>query len=115
MTYAKTDSFSEHFQQLAELAKVLSHPARLTILDLLSRTESCISGDITQQLPLSRTTISQHLQELKRYGLIKGEVTGNKIYYCIDKIKWEETQQQLMLFLQQIDRVKNFSCKPKDE
>jgi len=81
----KLDLFNEKQQELANLAKVLSHPARIAILQYLADCNTCISGDISDHLPLSRTTVSQHLKELKAIGLIKGEVEGLKMRYCLDK------------------------------
>lgn len=85
----KREIFDDHLQELAQYAKVISHPARLAILKYLAETKTCISGDISDELPLSRTTVSQHLKELKTLGLIHGEVEGLKINYCLcgSKIK----------------------------
>lgn len=79
----KREIFDAELQTLAQLAKVISHPARLAILKYLAKTKTCISGDISDHLPLSRTTVSQHLKELKKAGLIHGEVEGLKINYCL--------------------------------
>jgi DNA-binding transcriptional ArsR family regulator len=79
----KSDEFSTELQELAMFAKVISHPARLAILQFLAETKTCISGDISDQLPLSRTTVSQHLKELRDMGLIHGEIDGLKINYCL--------------------------------
>lgn len=79
----KREIFSADLQELARFAKVISHPARLAILKFLADTRTCISGDISDQLPLSRTTVSQHLKALKNAGLIHGEVEGLKINYCL--------------------------------
>jgi DNA-binding transcriptional ArsR family regulator len=79
----KSDEFSTELQELAKFAKVISHPARLAILQYLAETKTCISGDISEQLPLSRTTVSQHLKELRDMGLIHGEIEGLKINYCL--------------------------------
>jgi len=75
--------FTDDLQELARFGKVISHPARLAILQYLAQSESCISGDISDQLPLSRTTVSQHLKELRDLGLIHGEIDGLKINYCL--------------------------------
>ncbi len=75
--------FDDNLQDLARFGKAISHPARLAILQYLAQTESCISGDISDQLPLSRTTVSQHLKELRDLGLIHGEIDGLKINYCL--------------------------------
>ena len=79
----KTEAFSTELQELSKFAKVISHPARLAILQYLSETKTCISGDISDYLPLSRSTVSQHLTELKEMGLIRGEIDGLKVNYCL--------------------------------
>lgn len=79
----KTEVFDIEINELAAFAKVLSSPARLAILKYLSESKSCISGDISDHLPLSRTTVSQHLKELRTMGLIHGEIEGLKINYCL--------------------------------
>lgn len=79
----KTDAFSTDLQELAKFAKAISHPARLAILEYLAETKTCISGDISEYLPLSRSTVSQHLNELKALGLIHGEIDGLKVNYCL--------------------------------
>ena len=78
-----SQKFEENLQYLARFARVISHPARLAILQYLAETKSCISGDISDFIPLSRTTVSQHLKELRDLGLIHGEIDGLKINYCI--------------------------------
>ena len=85
----KRENFESDLQALATFAKAISHPARLAILKYLAETKTCISGDISEYLPLSRSTVSQHLKELKSVGLIQGEVEGLKIKYCLrgDTIK----------------------------
>ena len=79
----KKENFNTELQEIAGFAKAISHPARLAILKYLAKTKSCISGDISDHLPLSRTTVSQHLKELKNLGLIHGEIDGVKINYCL--------------------------------
>jgi DNA-binding transcriptional ArsR family regulator len=79
----KAEKFDESLQELARFARVISHPARLAILKYLAETKTCISGDISDYLPLSRTTVSQHLKELRDIGLIHGEIDGLKINYCL--------------------------------
>ena len=81
--YPKNEEFDEELQELAKIAKALSHPARLAIIKYLAEQKSCISGNISDFIPLSRTTVSQHLQELKKAGLIKGTIDGLKVNYCI--------------------------------
>jgi DNA-binding transcriptional ArsR family regulator len=79
----KTDVFTPELQEIARFTKALSHPARLAILQYLAETKTCISGDISDQIPLSRSTVSQHLKDLKELGLIRGEIEGLKINYCL--------------------------------
>jgi DNA-binding transcriptional ArsR family regulator len=79
----KAEVFDKELQELATFAKVISHPARLAILKYLAETKTCISGDISDKLPLSRTTVSQHLKELRDMGLIHGDIDGLKINYCL--------------------------------
>mgnify|MGYP001606239887 CR=1 FL=1 len=75
--------FSVEQQELAQFAKAISHPARLAILEYLAQAKTCISGDISDYIPLSRTTVYQHLKELKKLGLIHGEIDGLKVNYCL--------------------------------
>ena len=90
MATAKTHSFSNASVQLARWAKALSHPARIAILQILMERQACICGDLVDELPLSQATVSQHLKELKNSGLIKGDVDGPRICYCINPKVWEE-------------------------
>lgn len=99
MGLSKTKAFSERENRIADLAKALAHPARVAILDYLSKQDACICGDIVDQLPLSQSTVSQHLAELKRIGLIKGEIEGPRVCYCIDHDAWEEARKTLVGFL----------------
>ena len=99
MTYAKTESFTQADQELAQFAKVLSHPARIAIIRLLATRKTCIPGDISRELPLSRNTVSQNLQELKKLGIIRGEVDGLHVCYCLDlKLLGGMTEKFLALF-----------------
>lgn len=84
MGLTKTDGYSDEQNNLAITMKALAHPARLAIVDYILSVDSCICGDIVDQLPLSQPTISQHLKELKTAGIIKGRIEGNAICYCID-------------------------------
>lgn len=85
MGVTKTDHFTEHQNQVAVIAKALGHPARVAIIEYLLKVDTCITGDIVNELPLAQPTISQHLKELKNAGLIKGTVEGNSVCYCIDE------------------------------
>jgi len=84
MAKSKLTGFTENEIELSELAKALAHPARIRILNILFDSNLCMTGDIVDQLPLSQSTVSQHLAELKRVGLIKGEIEGPKTCYCLD-------------------------------
>ena len=95
MGATKTDYFTERQNQLAMLAKAIAHPARIAILDYLIKVDSCICGDIVNELSLAQATISQHLKELKNAGLIKGDIEGNTICYCIDENTWKKFQDIL--------------------
>jgi DNA-binding transcriptional ArsR family regulator len=83
MVKSKTELFDTEMQQCAELFKALSHPARIAILKYLADTKTCITGDISEELPLSRSTVNQHLAELKKAGLIEGSIEGVKTKYCL--------------------------------
>ena len=86
MGITKTDSFTTTQNELAILAKAMGHPARIAIIEFLLKTESCICGDIVNELPLAQPTVSQHLKELKNAGLIKGNIEGTSICYCINEV-----------------------------
>jgi DNA-binding transcriptional ArsR family regulator len=85
MGVTKTEGFTPQQNELAILAKALGHPARIAIIEYLLKTDSCICGDIVNELPLAQPTVSQHLKELKNAGLIKGNVEGTAICYCINQ------------------------------
>ena len=88
MGATKSEEFSVKDNRLAKYAKALSHPARVAILKLLIEKQACVCGDIVEELPLSQSTVSQHLKELKEAGLIKGDIEGAKVCYCIDERQW---------------------------
>ena len=89
MGISKTEHFSDQQNQVATIAKALGHPARIAIIEYLLRVNECICGDIVNELPLAQPTISQHLKELKNAGLIKGNIEGNSVCYCIDEKTFE--------------------------
>lgn len=95
MGLAKTEDFTVKDNKIAKYAKAMAHPARVAILQLLIKTQDCICGDIVEELPLSQSTISQHLKELKEAGLIKGNIDGASVCYCIDEKGWEEAKAYL--------------------
>ncbi len=88
--------------QLAQFAKALGHPARVAIISLLLKKQICICGDIVDELPLSQSTVSQHLKELKEAGIIKGEIDGVKTCYCIDETNWSKMS---VLFNKMFDSI----------
>jgi DNA-binding transcriptional ArsR family regulator len=95
MGATKSYEFTATENQLARYAKAFAHPARVAILKLLAKKQSCVCGDIVDELPLSQSTVSQHLKELKEAGLIKGEIDGVKVCYCIDEREWKKAQAWL--------------------
>ena len=92
MGATKSLEFSVKENRLARYAKALGHPARVAILKFLAKEQTCFCGDIVDELPLSQSTVSQHLKELKDAGLIKGEIDGAKVCYCIDAKEWKAAQ-----------------------
>jgi len=99
---SKTYLFSKEDVELARVAKVLSHPARVEILKILSKQTECICGEIVKGLPLAQATVSQHLKELKMAGIISGTIEGPKSCYCIDWKKLESISKTLSQFLLEI-------------
>lgn len=92
MGATKSYEFGVKENRLARYGKALAHPARIAILKFLANKASCQCGDIVDELPLSQSTVSQHLKELKEAGLIKGEIEGAKVCYCIDEKEWKAAQ-----------------------
>jgi DNA-binding transcriptional ArsR family regulator len=90
MRTTKKDGFTAKQNKIAKYAKALGHPARVAVLELLVKKQACICGDIVEELPLSQSTVSQHLKELKEAGLIRGDIEGVKVCYCIDEKEWEK-------------------------
>ncbi|MBC8152173.1 MAG: winged helix-turn-helix transcriptional regulator [Bacteroidetes bacterium] len=95
MGVTKTEVFTEQQNRIAELAKAFAHPARVAILQLLARRKSCVCGDLVDELPLAQATVSQHLKELKRIGIIKGDIDPPRVCYCINEPVWEEARTLL--------------------
>ena len=85
----KKETFSANQIKVARFAKALGHPVRIYILELLSKQSCCYSGDLSEDLPIAKSTLSQHLKELKEAGLIQGEIEAPKIKYCINRENWE--------------------------
>ena len=98
MGATKTEHFTDYQNHIAVLSKALGHPARIAIIEYLMSVETCICGDIVNELPLAQATVSQHLKELKNAGLIKGSIEGNAICYCID----EKALRKLQVYFENI-------------
>jgi ArsR family transcriptional regulator, arsenate/arsenite/antimonite-responsive transcriptional repressor len=102
--------FSDEVKQIATISKALSHPVRVYILQKLSKMDSCCySGDLVEELPVGRSTLSQHLKELKYAGFIQGEINPPYIKYCINRANWEKAKKLLDCFLNENQSI-NFSC-----
>ena len=95
MALAKTEDFTKTDTWLADIAKALSHPARIRILKILTEMNVCMCGDIVELLPLSQSTVSQHLKELKRVGLIQGDIDGPKVCYCVNNQTLQKAKKEL--------------------
>jgi DNA-binding transcriptional ArsR family regulator len=95
MGISKTEEFTIKQNKIATYAKALAHPARVAILQTLIKKQSCMCGDIVEELPLSQSTVSQHLKELKEAGIIKGDIEGAKVCYCIDEQAWKSAKEYL--------------------
>jgi DNA-binding transcriptional ArsR family regulator len=98
MGLSKSDEFTVRQNKIARYMKALAHPARIAILEVLIKKQACVCGDIVDDLPLSQSTVSQHLKELKEAGLIKGDIDGVKVCYCIDEKAWETMRSSLSVF-----------------
>ena len=110
MGITKSASFSELDNRLSKYAKALAHPARVAILRLLIQKKTCICGDIVDELPLSQSTVSQHLKELKEAGLIKGDIEGAKVCYCIDSEAWNAAKTALFSLLDDFSKPSAHCC-----
>ena len=104
MGTSKTEEYTSRQVRLSEIARALGHPARIAIIEYLAKSNVCICGDIVDVLPLSQSTVSQHLRELKNAGLIKGEIEGTSVNYCINEKGWNEAKEMLGIFLTNIQK-----------
>jgi predicted transcriptional regulator len=111
MAYTKSELFSPELQNCSTLFKALAHPARLAILKYLADTKTCITGDLADELPLGRTTVNQHLKELKDAGLIQGTTEGVKTCYCLNVRNVCELKKMAEKFLNDINISVTFECK----
>lgn len=94
-TISKSDYFTAEQEQTARFAKALGHPVRIAILQLLNSQACCFHGDMAEELPIAKSTLSQHLNELKDAGLIKGTITPPTVKYCVNKENWELAKKLL--------------------
>ena len=101
MGITRSEIFSEEQNQLASMAKVLGHPARISILQHIIDSKTCICGDLVDKIGLAQATISQHLRELKNAGIIKGNIEGTSVCYCIHEENWKNLKKALTSFLDQ--------------
>jgi len=102
------DHYSEIQNDIAKIAKALGHPARVAIVDYLTKMNECICGDIVNELPLAQPTVSQHLKELKNAGIIKGEIEGNSICYCVDEQVITKIENYLSDILEKLKERKSY-------
>ena len=108
MGLAKTEMFTDEQNKISLFAKAFGHPARVAILQHLFKIDTCICGDLVNEIGLAQPTISQHLKELKNIGLIKGNVEGTSVCYCIDKENWASMKDIMTHFLDQ--DISNNNC-----
>lgn len=107
MGVTKTEIFTERQNRIADLAKAFAHPARVAILQLLIARKACVCGDLVDELELAQATVSQHLKELKRIGIIQGEINPPRVCYCINPTVWEEAKSA---FGSLLNSVTDVSC-----
>ncbi len=110
MGATKTEHFTDEQNAIAILAKAIGHPARVAILEYLLKVDTCICGDIVNELPLAQPTVSQHLKELKNAGLIKGNIEGNAICYCIDENVLSKLKSYFATISDNLEKKKNNCC-----
>ena len=110
MGVTKTDFYTDNQNELAILAKALGHPARIAIIEYILKVNSCICGDIVNELPLAQPTVSQHLKELKNAGLIKGSVEGKSICYCLSETGFEKIKNFFQNINTHLDIKKTDCC-----
>jgi len=105
MTFSRQENFEVNHQNLARFAKALSHPARIAIINYLAEVKACISGDISNEIPLSRTTVSQHLQVLREAGIIQGQIDGIRINYCLNQEVVNDFRSLITDFLVKLNSI----------
>jgi ArsR family transcriptional regulator, arsenate/arsenite/antimonite-responsive transcriptional repressor len=110
MAQNKKNEFAFEEVALGDFANALSHPARISILKTIARQNRCICGEIVELMPLAQSTVSQHLKELKKAGLIHGEIEGPKSCYCIDRVRLGEMRKRLNALFDELDQSLNRCC-----
>jgi len=110
MGLSKTEIFTDAQNEMAAYAKALAHPARIAIIEHLFKINTCICGDLVNEIGLAQPTISQHLKELKTIGIIQGTVEGTTVCYCINPIKWKELETLFNTFLKREFTVEGECC-----
>lgn len=108
MGITKTEGFEIRVAKMAEILKALGHPARLAIMERLAQSPFCICNDIVDELPLAQPTISRHLSELKKVGLIEGTIDGKNVCYCINDKTWSQVKEAIELISQTLLINKEF-------
>jgi DNA-binding transcriptional ArsR family regulator len=99
MGLPKSEIFTDAQNEIAAIAKVVGHPARIAVLEFLIQLKSCVCGDLVKDISLAQPTISQHLEELKKVGITNGTIEGTSVCYCIDQENWNQIKNTLGQFL----------------
>lgn len=110
MGLTKSSLFTDKQNEIAAMARVFAHPARIAILSHLLETKACINGDLVQELGLAQATISQHLRELKDIGLIQGTIDGTKMSYCINPERWIEFKEAFNQMFEKYEDPSDINC-----
>jgi ArsR family transcriptional regulator, zinc-responsive transcriptional repressor len=110
MGVTKSDLFTEAQNELALAAKAFAHPARIAIIEFLLKSNTCINGDLVNELGLAQATISQHLRELKDIGIIQGTIEGTRVSYCINPQRWEEIQEKFEQIFKKFEKPSTKDC-----
>ncbi len=112
MGISKTELFTKKQNEIANVARVLGHPARIAILQHLVKINGCICNDLVEELGLAQATISQHLKELKTAGLIQGTIEGTSVCYCIEPKAWEKYKKMFSEFFVDVSQLNKTACGP---
>lgn len=107
MGLTKTENYTSSQVELAQLLKVLGHPARIAIVQSIIRTDTCVCGDLVTEIGLAQSTVSQHLKELKSVGIIQGTIEGTSVCYCINAEKWNHLKSSMNELLNAVDANPN--------